>query len=265
MPDVIRTGKKHSNPSNGEYARTIPCNKISVSDVFHWLSLAHSDFVRTPVISLFYGVCFAICAALIALAVYLQGSHLVILPSLVIFMLIGPFLATGMYDISWELEKGHKPTLKHSMRSITRNSTAEWGFAILLAVIMIAWSRIAALLHALYPSTTGASFEEFLPFLTIGTTFGVILTAVVFSISVFSLPVLMERKVDLMTAIFTSWNAVRENTGPMLVWAFIIFFGVLIGFATGGIALVYIMPILGYATWHGYINTVMTKRERNYE
>ena len=91
------------------------------------------------------------------------------------------------------------------------------------------------------------------------------MTAVVFSISVFSLPVLMERKVDLMTAIFTSWNAVRENTGPMLVWALVIFFGVLIGFATAGIALVYIMPILGYATWHGYINTVMTKRERNYE
>ncbi len=72
------------------------------------------------------------------------------MPSLVVYMLIGPFLALGLYDAAWEREKGHKPSLFHSMKAIGRNSTSQWAFAVLLAVAMIFWMRIAALLHALY-------------------------------------------------------------------------------------------------------------------
>lgn len=86
------------------------------------------------------------------------------MPSLIVYMLIGPFLALGLYDASWERERGHKARLLHSMKAIGRNSSSQWAFAVLLAVCMIFWMRIAALLHALYPSVQGAPLTEFLPF-----------------------------------------------------------------------------------------------------
>ncbi|CAM3020298.1 DUF2189 domain-containing protein [Vibrio mytili] len=244
-------GKRKEVPDN-EYARTIPCNTVNLSAPFHWLALGLHDFVKMPLISAFYGICFMAAAIGIVLLVQWQGTHLVVMPSLIVYMLIGPFLALGLYDASWERERGHKPRLFHSMKAIGRNSSSQWAFAVLLAVFMIFWMRIAALLHVLYPSVQGAPLTDFLPFLVIGSLIGFILASVVFSISAFSIPLMMERRVDMMSAIFTSFNAVKSNIPAMIVWAAIICGGILIGFATYGIGMLFTMPILGYGTWHAY-------------
>ncbi|MGL6261390.1 DUF2189 domain-containing protein [Vibrio sp. WXL103] len=248
-----------NKPSDQEYARTIPCNQLSTSAPFHWLAQGLHDFIRMPIISAFYGLCFMAAAIGIVMLVQAQGTHLVILPSLIVYMLIGPFLALGLYDASWQREKGRRASLMHSMKAIGRNSSSQWAFAVLLAVAMIFWMRIAALLHALYPSVQGAPLSDFLPFLIIGSVVGAILAAVVFSISAFSIPLMMERRVDMMTAVFTSVNAVRSNIGAMVVWAGIIGGGILLGFATYGIGMLFTMPILGYGTWHGYHATIKKK------
>ncbi len=78
-------------------------------------------------------------------------------------MLVGPFLAAGLYDVSWEMEKGHKPTLRHSLRAMRRNAFNEWGFAILLIVMMIFWLRVSSLIHALYPPYIENDLESLLP------------------------------------------------------------------------------------------------------
>ncbi|PMM44764.1 DUF2189 domain-containing protein [Vibrio breoganii] len=253
--------QKTTEVKDSDYAKTLLCNKITISDPFQWLSLGLNDLVKSPLISLFYGICFAAAAAGIVGLIYLQGnhSHLVILPALIVYMLIGPFLALGLYDASWARERGKQPSLLHSMKAIGRNSTSQWSFAVLLVVAMIFWMRVAALLHALYPSVEGASIVEFAPFLITGSIAGFILASVVFSISVFSMPLMLERRVDIMTAVFTSFNAVRSNPGPMLVWAAMICGGVLIGFATYGIGMIVTMPILGYGTWHAYHATIQKK------
>ncbi|MDF5528332.1 DUF2189 domain-containing protein, partial [Vibrio parahaemolyticus] len=167
MPRTVNPSDFHNKrkevPDN-EYARTIPCNTVNLSAPFHWLALGLHDFVRMPLISAFYGICFMAAAIGIVLLVQWQGTHLVVMPSLIVYMLIGPFLALGLYDASWERERGHKASLFHSMKAIGRNSTSQWAFAVLLAVCMIFWMRIAALLHALYPSVQGAPLSEFLPF-----------------------------------------------------------------------------------------------------
>jgi len=76
---------------------------------------------------------------------------------------------------------------------------------------------------------------------------------------------LMERKVDLATAVLTSVNAVWLNKVPMLIWGAIIFTTVAIGYITGFIGFIVLMPIIGYASWHAYIDAIETKRERKYE
>ena len=114
--------------------------------------LAIQDWQRAPMISLFYGLIFAFIPWLITYLVAMTGWHLVILPAIVCFMLLGPFLAAGLYDVSWEIEKQHKPSLRHSLRAIRRNTVNEWAFGVMLMIFMIFWLRVASLIHALYPA-----------------------------------------------------------------------------------------------------------------
>ncbi len=245
-------------------ARVIPCKELDVSDPIKWLSLGFQDIVRAPGISLFYGFMFALIPWAITLLVGMMGWHLVILPAIVCFMLLGPFLAAGLYDVSWEIEKQHKPSLGHSLRAMKRNAVHEWGFGILLTILMIFWLRVASLIHALYPPSYDDTYQSFIPFLAVGTLVGAIFTTVLLFISAFTQPILMERKVDLATAVLTSVNAVWENKVPMFIWGGIIFSCVALGFLTAFFGFIFLMPLLGYASWHAYIDAITTKKPRNY-
>ena len=255
----------HNAITDSNVARVIPCRKLSYSDPFRWVVLGLRDALKAPGLTIFFGLIFAAIPWFITYLVQLTGWHLVILPAIVCFMLIGPFLAAGLYDISWELEKGHKPSLWHSIKAIKRNAINEWGLGILLMVLMIFWLRVSSMIHALYPPYLDENFENLFPFLAVGSVFGAGFTLLVFFISAFTQPILMERKVDLATAVLTSMNVVWSNKKPMLLWAGIIFVSVLFGFATMFVGFVFLMPIIGYATWHGYISSISTKRERHFE
>jgi len=257
--------EQHNAIIDSGVARVIPCKKLALSDPFHWLALGIRDAQRAPVLTLFFGVIFAAIPWFITYLVELTGWHLVIMPAIVCFILLGPFLAAGLYDVSWELEKHHVPSLWHSEKAIKRNAVNEWGLGIMLLVLMIFWLRVASVIHALYPEYLDPNWQNLLPFLAVGTVVGAGFTLLVFFLCAFTQPILMERKVDLATAVLTSMNAVWSNKGPMLMWAMIILTAVLIGFATWFIGFLILMPLIGYATWHGYIDTIETKRERHFE
>lgn len=253
------------NHASKHFTRAIESNQVGVFACFRWLQLALNDFARAPLISLIYGVIFSLVPVGLFYLVTVTENHLVILPASIAFALIGPAFAAGLYDIAWELEKGHTPTFTHSLKSMFRNPVGEWGFAILLMIVMVAWTRIAALLHALYPTMAEPTLEQLLPFLTIGTGVGAILAAVVFTISAFTPQIMVERRVDIMTAVATSAKAVNSNIGAMFVWALTIIAFIALGFVTLGYGFIVIMPLLSYASWHGYIAVIKTKRTRKYE
>ena len=130
---------------------------------------------------------------------------------------------------------------------------------------MIAWMRLAALVHALYPSHANPTFEELSAFLTLGSIIGGVLLVTVFSLSAFAPQIMMERRVDIMTAVISSMNAVKTNFAAMVVWSICIFLLVAVGFATGATGFIVIMPLLSYASWHAYIAVIKTKKPRGYE
>lgn len=250
---------------NSGIARVLPCKKLAVFDSLKWISLAINDFKRAPVISLTYGAIFTLIPWLIFYLVDSTGWYMIIFPAMVCFMFLGPYLAAGLYDVAWQFEKKNKPSFRHSLKAMSRNAVNEWGFAILLMVLMIFWLRIASLIHALYPSYEAYSLASLWPFLLIGTIVGAALTVLVFFITAFTQPILLERRVDLATAVLTSMNAVWLNKKAMFFWASIILFSVFLGFVTFFFAFLVIMPIIGYASWHGYIDTIEVKRGREYE
>lgn len=250
---------------NSGIARVIPAAKLNKFSCFRWIALGINDFKRAKTISLVYGLIFTLIPLGIAALVESSGFYLVIFPAMICFMLLGPYLAAGLYDVSWQFEKKHKPSLRHSLKAMSRNAVNEWAFGIMLMVLMIFWLRVASLIHALYPSYLEPTFSNVWPFLILGTGVGAGFSLIVFCISAFTQPILLERKVDLATAVLTSMNAVWTNRLPMFVWGSLIVFCVFLGFVTFFVAFLVIMPILGYATWHGYIETIETKRERKFE
>lgn len=263
----------HNAITDSHIARVIPCKELDYGDPAKWLKLGMKDMLKAPHITFFFGLTFALVPWFIYYLVVQTGWHLVILPALVCFMLIGPFIAAGLYDVSWELEKGHVPSVLHSLKAVTRNAVNEWAFGILLMVLMIFWLRVAALIHALYPPYLDDNLHSLLPFLIVGTIVGFAFTVLVFFISAFTQPILMERKVDLATAVLTSVNAVWVNKKVMSIWAGFIALCVIFGFIVGVTIDVILgfgsfmitMPLIGYATWHAYIDTIETKRKRKYE
>jgi uncharacterized membrane protein len=247
------------------FSRVIEANIVSPLAPFQWLNLAIKDMIHAPLITLAYGIVFSIIPISICLMVLFTENHLIILPSTVAFALVGPVFAAGLYDVAWELEKGHKPTFKHSLKSMFRNPVGEWGFALLLVIIMIAWTRIAALVHVLYPSHANPSLEEMLSFLSLGVVAGALIATIVFTLSAFTPQIMVERRVDIMTAISTSVKAVNDNAVTMLIWALIIAALVAVSIFTLGFGFIITMPILALASWHAYIAVIKTKRKRGYE
>ena len=98
---------------NSGIARVIPCRKLEMFDSLKWLSLAVNDFKRAPVISLTYGAVFTLIPWLIYYLINSTGWYMIIFPAMVCFMLIGPYLAAGLYDVAWQFEKKRTPSKKH--------------------------------------------------------------------------------------------------------------------------------------------------------
>lgn len=273
---VSKVGKQHEHADDhdsvGQYpegqaltTKYITSNKIGVFEPYRWLLLAFNDFYKAPVLSLTYGALFSLIPATILYFAYSTGNWMYLLPAAMAFSLIGPAFASGLYDIAWELEKGHKPTLRHSLKSLWRNPVGEWAFAVILLILMLAWMRLAGLIYALYPAHADPTFSDMSAFLMLGTLVGAAMTGIGFAISAFTPQILLERKVDVMTAVVSSVNAVRNNAAPMLFWAACVFSLVVIGFLFQAVAFIIIMPILSYASWHGYIAVIKTKRGRKFE
>ncbi|WP_371193001.1 DUF2189 domain-containing protein [Glaciecola sp. SC05] len=265
MSQEIEQAAEENAIEKSGIARVIPCKQLDSFACFKWIGLAVTDFKRAKFISFTYGAIFTILPLAIYMLVYATEWHLVIAPAMVCFMLIGPFLAAGLYDVAWQFEKKRKPSLRHSLKAMSRNAVNEWGFGLFLMILMIFWLRVASLIHALYPEYLGFSLANAWPFLLLGTIVGFGFTVLVFFISAFTQPILLERKVDLATAVLSSMNAVWRNKVPMFIWACVILFSVFLGFVTFFAAFLVIMPLIGYATWHGYIETIETKIERKFE
>lgn len=85
---------------------------------------------------------------------------------------------------------------------------------------------------------------------------GPVLAVGLYSISAFSLPMIMDRKVDSVTAAVSSVNAVLCDKKPMLLWAGLIGLSVVIGFATALVGFAVLLPLIGHATWHAYLDTI---------
>lgn len=242
------------SPENLPFAA--PCRTLDSAAPLRWLRLGWADIMRAPRLSLAYGAVLMALSVLIAALSWRYGMAALYLGLATGFIFIGPLLAVGLYSISRQLSKGHTPVMGYCVREGWHHIKELLVLGIVLLVVMLVWARAAATLHVFFPVESSPSLEQWLPFLGIGSGVGALFTLIVFSISAFSLPMILDRKVDAVTAVVTSVNAVLRNKLPMLLWSGLIGLSVLLGFATAFVGFAVLLPLIGHATWHAYRETI---------
>lgn len=233
-----------------------PCHTLDWHAPWRWLRLGWTDMRCAPRQSLGYGLFFVLVSYTISALAFRFGSSFVLLGMLSGFVFLGPVLAIGLYSISWQLQQGMSPVLGYCLREGRRHLGNEMLFAVVLLVVFMLWARAASMVHVFFPVQAHPQWADLAVFLTVGSAVGAVFAGLVFSASAFSLPMIMDRRVDMVTAVVTSINAVLRNKCVMALWAALIVLGVLIGFATAFLGMVVILPLIGHATWHAYRETI---------
>ena len=234
-----------------------PCRQLAPSAPLGWLRQGWGDVRAAPLQSAAYGL---FCAGISLLASYVAfrwGSYWLLYAALSGFVFVAPILCLGLYAISAQIERGERPEQLVSLREAgVRRLGTEMVFALFLLVVFLIWARAGSMVHVFFPMEVNPKLSDLATYLGIGSAVGAIFAAITFAASAFSLPMLMHRDVDSVTAIVTSINAVLRNKRAMIIWLSIIVAGLLLGVVTAFVGLVVIIPVIGYAAWHGYLETI---------
>lgn len=252
-------------------AEPVPvARRIAVDAPWQWLEAGWRDICRAPHISLAYGGGFAIAAALIAVGLSRVGELSLMLPLLGGFLLLGPFAAAGLYDTSRRLSRGETPQLRTAIAAPFL-ATGQLPFlGVMLLMVFFVWIEFAFLLMMLFlgtqiPPTLGELMRTLLltpqgiGLLSVGSAIGGALAVFVFTISAFSAPMLLERRIDAVSAAQASVRTVLENSKPAILWAALIAAIMAVAFATLLVGLVVAFPLLAHATWHAYADVFGAK------
>ncbi len=236
---------------------------VAISAPLQWLSSGLNDFRNAPGLSLLYGFLFAgATAGVYLLAMNVPWYSIAYLTGLVV---VGPFIASGLYVASRDMESGKLPSISNSLRLLMQRSTSLVLFSLMLSLVMAAWVRISALLFAVKFNTLNPTIEAYTSLFSSAEGFitllyfagiGFLLVSVVFVMSAVAIPMILDKDTDFITAMQTSYRAVTGNPGAMAIWAMIIVASTAAGIATAFIGLAVMFPILGYATWHSYRSLV---------
>ncbi len=237
-----------------------PCNKLELWAALDWLKLAWSDYKAAPGVSLVYGGGLVLVSYLLTFLSWQLGGAILLFSLLSGLVFIAPVLALGLYSVSCQIQSGYKPRLAYCLREGKRHLGNEMIFSVVLLIVFLVWARAGSAMHIFFPMESGAALSEYVIFYGIGSMVGAVFATIVFCASAFSLPMMMDRRADAITAVLTSVNAVRNNKLPMLVWGSVLVLSLLICFATAFLGMLVIMPLLGYATWHGYRQTIVAEK-----
>jgi uncharacterized membrane protein len=223
-----------------------------------WLAAGWRDFLRAPLIGLFYGACFTAMGVAIALAFAHAPQWILALCSG--FLLLGPFLAIGLYDVSRDIERGIAPSLTRSLVAWRRNLGALLLYLGVLLILEMLWSRSALVVFAVsfntMPDTKSTlallldpqNIEFVLAYLAVGAVFA----GVIFACSVVSIPMIMDRATDGISAGITSLRACFANPVVMFCWGALITLCVVLAMLPWFAGLLVVAPVLGHASWHAY-------------
>jgi uncharacterized membrane protein len=248
----------HSQGDSPFIVHRIPVTRPPV-----WLLRAWRDLRDNPLPSLAYGLVVTVMGAIILM---FSNHPYMVAGSLTGFLLVGPIMTTGLCELSRRHRQGEQLSFERSLQALHHNRHGLFGFANRLLAIGVAWMLLSALLLDVAVGSAGPalgdtvwggawaalSMHQVLIYLS---AWG-LLSLLVFSISVVSVPMILDMSTDATTAIRTSLRVSLRDLPAMAVWALLILLLVGLGFATGLVGMILVFPLLGHATWHAYTELV---------
>jgi len=240
-----------------------PIRNVPVLRPFAWIAAGCRDLAHTPAPSLVHGFLVAaggwvIAALALAWWPLLPGAFSG-------FVLVGPILATGLYELSRRRERGEPADFATVLAAWRRGTRPLVWLGLGLAICGTAWVLVSAVLIALFVTAPITSSEAFVRHVVLSQgsnlfpvwmMLGALGASLVFAATVVSAPLLLDRDTDLLTAVWTSVRAVGENPVAMGVWATLIMLATALSMATAMLGFVVTIPVIGHATWHAYRETV---------
>jgi len=239
---------------------------VPVDRPWQWLAAGWSDMTRAPHVSLACGLVVFAASVGVTAALWWADAAWLVLPMLAGFMLVGPMVAIGLYEASRRLGEGERPSVAVLVTAWRRNPEQVAVIGLVLMLLLLAWVRVATLLYALFFSQMSPSLDRLaetllfspasIPFLLTGSVIGLVFAVVVFSVAAVSIPILMDKPVGVVAAVWTSVATVRTNFRAMALWASLIVVFTAVGVATFFLGLIVALPLIGHATWHAYKDMV---------
>ncbi len=242
--------------------------ELSAADIRAALMEGLSDFARAPAYGLFFGAVFAAAGMLIVLALTRWHVPWMIYPFAIGFPLIGPFAAAGLYEVSRRLETG-TPLAWGGVLSVVwaqRGRDLSWMAFVMLFVFWMWMYQVRLLIALILGRMSFATLDKFMTivftteqgwlFLAVGHVVGAALSLILFSITVISIPLLMDREMDFVTAMITSVKTVLTSPVPMVGWGIVVTVSMLLACVPFFLGLLIVLPVLGHATWHLYRRAV---------
>ena len=242
-------------------------NTVSTNHISKWLQQGWQDFKASPMNSLVYGLIFAIIGIVFDRLSAISPSFK--LSAVAGFLLLGPFLSLGLYELSRQLERGEKSNFAGSTVAIQHNVNGLILYAFALGVVMFVWIRVSLVVMGIFfhqANLIGLSSFELvtalfkLPggtlFLLIFFATGFLFALGAFVSGVVTVPLMLDRKADIVTAVNTSIRACVKSPVPMALWAITIAALIGLGIMTYYLALIVTAPLVAHASWHAYRDIV---------
>lgn len=233
----------------------VPCARLGIDAPWRWLRLGWSDVRRAPRISAVFGVAIVGVSVAIAGLAWQLGRFALLAALLSGFVFVAPLIGVGLYGVSRAHLEGRRPSLRDSLRLARRVVGQAAVFALAQMVVLLVWSRAGMMLNVFFPVAPG-DLSALLEFLAIGSAVGAVFAALTFAAAAFSLPMIAEREVDMITACVSSIHAVLRNKAVMALWAALIATLTALGVATALLGLGLVLPWLAYASFHAYRETL---------
>ena len=237
--------------------------ELDFSDLKVALVKGVADFRKAPTCGITFSAMFSVLGVVFYLQMLVWQSDWSIVPIAAGFPLVAPFVAVGMYEISRLLEKGKPVSWSIVLQAIYHERNRQIpSMAFIVLFIFLIWVYMAHLVFALsfglkpltnvMTSTDILLTKEGITMLVLGTGVGAFLSFILFSITVVGIPLIVDREIDVVSAMITSFSLVLNNMVVMLSWGVIVGLLLLVAMIPMFMGLVVVLPVLGHATWHLY-------------